>query len=273
MWKTLLACKDAGIPTDYSHSSEPCKIYHPVLKQFVDFSKLSPSRNGRKPFVVNGTSLMVSNDDSKTSNNRKIEYLIDVCESADMECNGPICMKDRKKNKLVSLGTIKNVIYSFDRDELIVHYTNGDRCGRHNGFTNYSTEIHFECDPSINGTIGKPELFVELPCHPVFNWKTSLVCDKVTSRKSKSNGTFWFILFIVALSLLAAAFVWSPQRRERLRQATSNVMQHLTRSNSRIDEQNLLVTSNVTIPTFDQPSDGMAFGRLSDEDDDELIIA
>jgi hypothetical protein len=176
------------------------------------------------------------------------------------------------------MGNIKKYIYSFDHDELIVHYTNGDLCEAHGEKTNYSAEIHFECDKNMEPSdIGKPVMFVELPCHPVFNWKTSLVCDKVNSKmpSSKSqNGTFWVVSFIIVAAVLVIAFLWNPQRREKVRQAATNVMQHLSRSNSRTDETNLLVTSNVTIPTFDDyPSNGMAFGRLSDEDDDELIIA
>ena len=272
VWKTLLACKNSTIPNDISDTREPCHIYHPILKTYVDFSQLSSSNKGKKPFVVKG---MGSIRDG-VARKRK-EYLIDVCKSPDPGCNGSICMRGNEKNKILSMGKIKNVIYSFDHDELIVHYTNGDRCETHGGMTNYSAEIHFECDKNMKApSIGKPDIFVELPCHPVFNWKTSFVCDKVKSNRPSSksqNGTFWVVSFIIVAIVLVIAFLWNPQRREKVRQATTNVMHHLTRSNSRTDETNLLVTSNVTIPTFDHPSNGMAFGRLSDDDDDELIIA
>ena len=272
VWKTLLACKNSTIPNDVSHMREPCHIYHPILKSYIDFSKLSPSKNGKNPFVVEGMNSVWDEVSRK-----KKEYIIDVCKTPEPGCGGPICMRDNEKNKMLSMGKLKNVIYSFDRDELIVHYTNGDRCEAHGALTNYSAEIHFECDQNMKPpSIGKPDIFVELPCHPVFNWKTSLVCDKVKPKMSLSksqNGTFWVVSFIIVASMLVIAFLWNPQRREKVRQATTNVMHHFTRSNSRTDETNLLVNSNVTIPTFDHPSSGMAFGRLSDEDDDELIIA
>ena len=269
----------------------------------MDFSKLSPSSNGKKPFVVEGENLMSAKGSSGNDENvttKKVEYLINVCKPKHEEvvpgCKGSICMKDNARNKTSSLGRIKNVIYSFDHKELIVHYTNGDRCDdagkdsadedgkQHGGLhrRNYSSEIHFECDLRHGKDwIGKPEMFVELPCHPVFNWKTGVVCDTIISSSSSSskskntNGTFWMVSFIVALSLLVIAFLWSPQRRERLRQTTENALQYVRRSSLRMDETNLLVTSNVTIPTFsDTPSStGMEFGRLSDDDDDELIIA
>ena len=301
VWNTLLACKNATIPKDYSHQKDTCHIYHPVLRSFVDFSRLSPSSNGQKPFVVEGDDLMNNEGNLDTDENgtkKKIEYLINVCKPKHKDivpgCKGSICMKDDTRNKTFSLGRIKNVIYSFDHKELIVHYTNGDRCDDfskdsdrkelHGGLhrRNYSSEIHFECDLRHGKDwIGKPELFVELPCHPVFNWKTGVVCDTIKSSSSSSskskdtNGTFWMVSFIVALSLLVIAFLWSPQRRERLRQTTENALQYVRRSSLRMDETNLLVTSNVTIPTFsDTPSStGMEFGRLSDDDDDELIIA
>ena len=229
------------------------------------------------PYKVNGIGYTSSgvNDQPK-----KLEYLVDVCHSErNKGCGGSICMRNLETNSMLSLGNIKNVIYSFDHDELIVHYVNGDRCeesidGKKENAT-YSTEIHFECDPNVKDKIGKPEMFVELACHPVFNWKTSLVCDKVSTKPvaSKSNGTFWVVLFFVALTALVAAFLWNPQRRERLRQITSNMMEYVNGSGSRTDETNLLVTSNITVPTFDPPSGGMSFGRLSDDDDDELIIA
>ena len=274
----MLACKNSTIPIDYSHTKESCKIYHPALKTYIDFSTLSPSIIGVSPHKVSGVGYVDGGINRKP---KRLEYLVDVCKSGKKnECDGSVCMKDKDTNKMTSLGNIKNVIYSFDHNELIVHYTNGDRCEEsiegEKGNANYSTEIHFECDPNVEDKVGKPELFVELACHPVFNWKTSLVCDKVISTKlskSQSNGTFWIVLFIVALTALVAAFLWNPQRRERLRQVTTNAVQYLNRSASRTDETNLLVTSNVTIRTFDHPSSGMSFGRLSDEDDDELIIA
>ena len=279
VWKTMLACKNSTIPTDYTHTKEPCRIYHPGLKKYVDFSTLSPSNSGKSSYKVHGVGYV---DGGMNTKPKRLEYLIDFCNTRKRNgCDGSVCMKDKDTNKILSLGNLKNVIYSLDHNELIVHYTNGDRCEEsiegEKGNANYSTEIHFECDPHVEDKVGKPELFVELACHPVFNWKTSLVCDKVSSTKSsssESNGTFWIVLFIVALTALVAAFLWNPQRRERLRQVTTNAVQYLNRSGSRTDETNLLVTSNVTVPTFDDhPSSGMSFGRLSDEDDDELIIA
>ena len=250
---------------------DPCHIYHPLLETYVDLSMLSSSKNGRKPFVVNGIDSMIPEQ-----NNGNLEYWIDACKSTTVrdQCRGSICMKDKEQNKVFSLGTIKNGIYDFDHDELIVHYTNGDRCEKHGGHTNYSTEIHFQCDQKLKDEIGSPDIFVELPCHPVFTWRTGAVCEKMTSKLSTSHGTVWVILLLFVVIVLAIAFLWKPHRRERLRQATSNVIQRLYRSNSRTDETNLLVTSNITVPTFDEPSNNaMSFGRLSDEDDDELIIA
>ena len=207
------------------------------------------------------------------------KYWINPCQPADVKgCkSGSICLK--QKGEVYSLGTIKNGIYDFDHDELIVHYTNGDRCEKHGGQTNYSSEIHFECDPNTKGDagIGKPHLFAELPCHPVFTWRTSAVCDKVNLIRSLSTShqTVWLVsLFFIAIGV-AVAFLWKPHRRERLRQATSSFVQKFVAPNTRMDETNLLVTSNVTVPTFDEmpSSSQMSFGRLSDEDDDELIIA
>lgn len=69
------------------------------------------------------------------------------------------------------------------------------------------------------------------------------------------------------------AILWKPHRRQKLSQATTSLVRKLFTSNSRSDDTNLLVT-NVTVPTFDdEPTTGMTFGRLSDEDDDELILA
>ena len=269
----MLACKNSTIPTDYSRMKKPCNIYHPALKTYIDFSSMMR----KAPYRANGVGYVKDKQNDQT---KQIEYLINVCEpERDNGCAGSVCLTNTDTNKILSLGNIKNVIYSFDHDELIVHYTNGDRCEESNdgekGNTTYSTEIHFECDPNVEDKVGKPEIFVELPCHPVFNWKTSLVCDKVSSKPdaSKSNGTFWVVLFFVALTALLAAFLWNPQRRERIRQLTTNMVQYLNGAGSRTDETNLLVTSNITVPTFDPPTGGMSFGRLSDDDDDELIIA
>ena len=255
---------------------KPCNIYHPALKRYIDFSTMMRET----PYKVDGVGEWIGMN-GKNHAPKTVEYSVSVCkgERNIKRCKGTICMKNKESNKIFALGNIKNVIYSFDHDELIVHYTNGDRCEEsidgENGNANYSAEIHFECDPNVKDKVGKPELFVELACHPVFNWKTSLVCDKVAVNPPSSNsrGAFWIVLFFVALTALVAAFLWNPQRRERLQQLTTDLIQQLSGAGSRTDETNLLVTSNITVPTFDSPSDGMTFGRMSDDDDDELIIA
>ena len=188
-------------------------------------------------------------------------------------------MRNKTKNhEVVSLGMIKTGVYDFDHDEFIVHYTNGDSCEERGGRTNYSAEIHFACDQKMTDVKGKPELWVYLPCHPVFIWQTRVVCDtmarsrKATTLTSSSHRAFWGISVFLALVALAVAILWKPHRRQQLSQATTSLVRKMFTSNSRSDDTNLLVT-NVTVPTFDEPTDLMSFGRLSPEDDDELILA
>ena len=301
----MVACKNVTIPSEYGAAAKSCRIYHPLLNDIVDLSSLSATKNGGKYFVVKGGQGFIKLLPGKNTiaAGDKVEYLIGTCQSQSEEallqqhnggihCNGDICMKTSSKadgtRHVVSMGTIENGIYDFDHDELVVHYTNGDQCETHNGKTNYSAEIHFQCDQKMNehSSGGNPQLLVVLPCHPIFTWRTRAVCEKTASINNSSlddpasHGSLFGGMFLLLCAILVVVLLWNPHRRQKVTQATQSIIQRLfLRNSGRQDETNLLVTSSVTVPTFDDDitamaaNGGISFGRLSDEDDDEMIIA
>ena len=85
-------------------------------------------------------------------------------------------MSTKNSTKFTPMGKINSVIYGFDRNELILRYKSNVTC---QDDAVYSTEIHFRCDDTTlknDTSYNQPTLIEDLPCHPIFQWDTPVVC-------------------------------------------------------------------------------------------------
>ena len=177
-------------------------------------------------------------------------------------------MKNAKDSKAKSLGSLNSSQFFLDEKELRVLYKSKTECPDLK-WMKYSSEIHFVCDE--NAKEAKIELLQELPCHPIFKWRTSKICAAFLSRPmihpyiggGSSSSSFWTISIVFILALVVIAMVMKkPFYRERAKDVF--VWMKVKLFHRRREDTNLLVDSNVIIP---------AFGTLEVDDDEDLIIA
>ena len=79
----------------------------------------------------------------------------------------------------VSMGSINSVVYGIDKNELILRFVSNVSC---QGQTFHSAEVHFRCDdstPKNDSRYNRPTLLEDLPCHPIIQWNTPVVCGNV----------------------------------------------------------------------------------------------
>jgi hypothetical protein len=174
---------------------------------------------------------------------------------------------DSAKKKVYSLGNLADSRFLFEEKEMRVRYANGDKCS--SGDLEYSAEIRFVC--ADNKSINSLELIDELPCHPIFKWTDPKICKPLvvpfrpspSSLSSSSSSSYWGIVLIVVVCVVGGVYLRKPQNRERAHETLVWMRVSMCQRRRR-EDRNLLVESNVNIPTF---------GSLEVEDDDDLIIA
>lgn len=247
VWETLVACANATLPTEFTSPVE-CRIYHPLLRDFVDLGDLKIASREHKV-----------EDESKGAT-----YYVQSC-GRSRHCNGSLCIQSFGAKSYVSMGTIKSAVYDFDQDELIVRYASDSKC--ENSITNYSAEVRFQCDQNVADANSVPRLVANFPCHPIFRWRTRAVCTGTSAKltmgqaQNKTDTPLWGVAVVLLIAgTVVMVLVKKPQYRVKCRLAADWARQKLTRG--RDDDRSMLVQSNVNIP---------AFGSI--EDDDELILA
>eukprot|EP00039_Didymoeca_costata_P032725 m.39091 g.39091 ORF g.39091 m.39091 type:complete len:2511 (+) comp9510_c0_seq1:237-7769(+) len=148
-WYTHLACEDddSGSDTDKPVEIGQCRLQ--TYETFYDLTKLK------------GT---VTLEDGS---------LLSICAPLfDSECSG---QSGYCKNK-ESHGAANSAL-RVDNGDLVLEYTNGDRCVSDQQNT-FSTKIHFTCGFDE----GKPKLddFLSSKCNSVFRWETKYACKHNT---------------------------------------------------------------------------------------------
>ena len=240
IWNTMAACHNQTFPEEFDTSD--CH-----LQRYQKFFTLESFRSQNDQVIKSG---------QKT-------YFIQPCGKSS-QCKSPICLE--KGGKVINMGKLASSQFLMDEQEMRIKYENGDPCVPYADINmTYSSEIRFLCDDE--DTL---ELLDDLPCHPIFRWKSSKVCSYFVKSPEQSKPTFHrvekmtFILLILLISIIVVVFfVKNPQHRERVHEKIVWMRVWCLRQRNRQDDRNLLVNHNVTIPTFD----------IQEEDDDDLIIA
>ena len=240
IWNTMAACPNQTFPEEFDTSD--CH-----LQRYQKFFTLESFRSQNDQVIKSGQNT----------------YFVQPCGKSS-QCKSPICLE--KGGKVINMGKMASSQFLMDEQEMRIKYENGDPCVPYNDINmTYSSEIRFLCDDE--DTL---ELLDDLPCHPIFRWKSSKVCSYFVKSPEQSKPTFHrvekmtFILLILLISIIVVVFfVKNPQHRERVHEKIVWMRVWCLRQRNRQEDRNLLVNHNVTIPTFD----------IQEEDDDDLIIA
>ena len=249
IWNTMAACPNQTFPEEFDTSD--CHIMHPYQK----FYSLNSFRSQKDQIVKSGQNT----------------YYVQPCGKSS-HCNSPICL-EHQGGKVISMGKLASSQFLMDEQEMRIKYENGDPCVPFEAINmTYSSEIRFFCDDATGQDSLK--LLDDLPCHPIFQWKSSKVCqffikddDNAGQGIVRSSGNkILVVIGILIMGILVMGFLAkNPQHRERVHEKIVWMRVWCLRQRNRQEDRNLLVNHNVTIPTFDIQEDL--------EDDDDLIIA
>ncbi|XP_061785459.1 cation-independent mannose-6-phosphate receptor [Nerophis lumbriciformis] len=152
-------------------TSEAC----PIRKSQGDECRVHDQRSGYE-FNLNslkGKDYQVRSD--------KYIYHLSVCDGlqrgvcTDKDTGSNIVSSCQVKESNHKIAGMANQLLSFVGDQLILNYTNGEKCHQ---IYQRSTEIYFSCHPDRNP--GAPEFIKETPdCTYLFSWPTALACIPV----------------------------------------------------------------------------------------------
>ena len=286
-WETMAACPNTSFPLIEDTPNAGCRIFHPFKHSHYSLNHLRHSnQDEEEDYTV------------KSNENPQNIYHIQPCGTAKLCQNEDICLLSGGKNNnvLQKLGKMTSSQFFISSKELRLTYQSDQDCPHGD---KYSSEIRIICneekkdddkhnDAKKEST--KIELVDELPCHPIFKMTTFQICSAFeyddskikketisgsgkwsashSKSSSSSRSSFWTVSIVFVVSLLVGAIVLKkPQYREKARDGfiwLKVKLFHHRRRRDYLDRTNLLVSSNVIIPTF---------GTLEVDDDEDLIIA
>lgn len=231
-WPTSAACQidNAWSTNDCLIEDQPIK---PWLKYLQSRKEISVEKNG-KTFYLN------------------------TCGQSS-KCQGTICLKNQK-GQMFNLGDTKSA--EFSNTQMRVKYKSSEKC---NNFTSFGAEIRFICDIESKR---EPHVYLayDLPCYPIFVWKTYKTCGVDINKHHSENwlAKIWPLVLFLAFGLGLIYLLKDPWRREKTLNFLTNFKTKLCQRRQQ-EDHNILIENNVTIPT-------LGALEVMDEDDD-LILA